>query len=205
VVLDISIIRYPLVDEDAEEDQVAKPPYMKFKLDLTWPDCNVKTEVIKSELLDSGKRVREPLEIETVGDFAGHVNYMSKFRPIFRPVKMWAHQQKMKDPQYGIVFKLVKVEVEPNKNSNNVYQNYLQGDIFVDDDEDEAEAPTVFSGVEKVAEEVVETKKTSKKVVKEDSDSSDDSYESDDSDDSDSEEPVQKVAPKKKGGKKATK
>jgi uncharacterized LabA/DUF88 family protein len=145
-----SIIRYPLVDEDAEEDQVAKPPYMKFKLDLTWPDCNVKTEVIKSELLDSGKRVREPLEIETVGDFAGHVNYMSKFRPIFRPVKMWAHQQKMKDPQYGIVFKLVKVEVEPNKNSNNVYQNYLQGDIFVDDDEDEAEAPTVFSGVEKV-------------------------------------------------------
>merc|ERR1711871_1011765 len=133
-----SIVRLPLEDEDAE---VTRPAYMKLKLDLTWPDSNVKTEVFSSELLDSGKRQRKKLDVETVTDFANHMNYMCKFRPVFRPVKMWAHQSKMKDPGYGIVFKLIKVEVEPSNNSNSVYQNYLQGDVFVDDEDDVATQP----------------------------------------------------------------
>ena len=70
-------------------------------------------------------------------EFANHMPYMCKFRPVFRPVKMWAHQSKMKDPGYGIVFKLIKVEVEPSNKGSSAYQNYLQGDVFVDDDEDE--------------------------------------------------------------------
>lgn len=197
-----TIIRQPLADEDEE---VTRPAYMKLKLDLTWPDCNVKTVVVKSELLDSGKRAREELEVETVSDFANNVNYMCKFRPIFRPVKMWAHQQKMKDPQFGIVFKLIKIEVEPSKNNNSLYQNYLSGDVFLDDEEEEA-APV--KKVEAVVEKQTSKKSSKKssqqaKKVVEDSDSSDDSESSDDSDeDSDSEEVVTKKAAPKKGSKK---
>ena len=192
-----TIVRQPLVDED---DEVTRPAYMKLKLDLTWPDCNVKTVVVKSELLDTGKRVREELEVETVGDFANHVNYMCKFRPIFRPVKMWAHQQKMKDPQYGIVFKLIKIEVEPSKNNNSLYQNYLSGDVFLDDDE-EVSTPKVAASKE--TETVKKSSAKQSKRVVEDSDSSDESESSDDSDDSDSEEEVvTKKAAAKKGSKK---
>lgn len=176
------------IPED-EEAEVQRPRYMKLKLDLTWPECNVKTEVMKSELLESGKRVREPIEIETVSDFASNVGYMSKFRPIFRPVKMWAHQQKMKDPAYGIVFKLVKIEVEPNKNTSSMYQNYLQGDVFLDDEE-EAEEQDTTSKPETVFK--VEEKVAAKKALNSDSE------DSDSSDDSDSEEEV-KANPVKKG------
>ena len=184
-----TIIRQPVADEDEE---VTRPPYMKLKLDLTWPDCNVKTVVVKSELLESGKRVREEVEVETVNDFTSHVNYMCKFRPIFRPVKMWAHQQKMKDPQFGIVFKLIKIEVEPNKNSNSLYQNYLSGDVFLDDEEEEETKPNV---------EMQSTEKTSKKASKQLVDNSDSSEGSESSDsDSDSDE---EVVPKKGKSKKS--
>merc|ERR1711907_576485 len=150
-----SIVRYPPTDEDEE---VSRPPYMKLKLDLTWPDSNVKTEVYSSELLDSGKRAREAIDVETVTDFANNLNYMCKFRPVFRPVKMWAHQQKMKDPQFGIVFKLIKIEVEPSKNNNSLYQNYLSGDVFLDDEEEEAPTKRVEATAEKQT-----SKKSSKK------------------------------------------
>ena len=117
---------------------------------------------------------------------------MCKFRPIFRPVKMWAHQKNMKDPAYGIVFKLVKVEVEPNKNSNNLYQNYLQGDVFLDDEDDveledgsKSTPETVFKVDTKAEKQVLDSDS-------EDSDSSDDS-------DSESEEEVKAKPPPKKG------
>ena len=179
-----SIVRSPLTDEDEE---VTRPAYMKLKLDLTWPDSNVKTEVFSSELLENGKRERKKINIDTVTDFATHMPYMCKFRPVFRPVKMWAHQSKMKDPGYGIVFKLIKVEVEPSKNSNSVYQNYLQGDVFVDDDEEEdTSAPTVFQATNSIKK--AEATTASKNVE----DSSDDS----DSSDSDSEDEKQVVQTK---------
>lgn len=175
-----------------EEAEVQRPSYMKLKLDLTWPECNVKTEVIKSELLDNGKRVREPISVETVSDFANNVNYMCKFRPIFRPVKMWAHQKNMKDPAYGIVFKLVKVEVEPNKNSNNLYQNYLQGDVFLDDEDD----VELEDGSKSTPETVFKVDaKAEKQVLDSDSEDSDSSDESE----SESEEEVKAKPPAKKG------
>ena len=196
-----TIVRQPLSDED---DEVTRPSYMKLKLDLTWPDSMVKTTVVKSELLDTGKRVREELEVQTVGDFAKHVNYMCKFRPIFRPVKMWGHQQKMKDPQYGIVFKLIKIEVEPNKNNNSLYQDYMSGDIFIDDDDDEEESTQQVTKTDTSKKTSKKSSKKSSKKVVEDSDSSDESDSSDDSDDSDSEEEVvTKKAASKKGSKKS--
>jgi len=220
-----SIVRSPLTDEDEE---VTRPAYMKLKLDLTWPDSNVKTEVFSSELLENGKRERKKINIDTVTDFATHMPYMCKFRPVFRPVKMWAHQSKMKDPGYGIVFKLIKVEVEPSKNSNSVYQNYLQGDVFVDDDEEEdTSAPTVFQATNSIKKAEATTASKNVEDSSDDSDSSDSDSEdekqvvqtktpvtkskgkkTDDSSDSDSEdeEPVVKAKPpaKKSKGKKVS-
>lgn len=196
-----SIVRAPLSDEDEE---VTRPPYMKLKLDLTWPDSNVKTEVFSSELLDSGKRERKKLEIETVSEFANHMPYMCKFRPVFRPVKMWAHQSKMKDPGYGIVFKLIKVEVEPSNKGSSAYQNYLQGDVFVDDDEDEQgqvkppPAPAVAQNTMFSADKPGTASKVS---VDESEDDSEDS-ESSDSDSDSEEEPVQKTSSKNKSSSK---
>jgi len=187
-----SIVRSPLSDEDEE---VSRPPYMKLKLDLTWPDSNVKTEVFSSELLDSGKRQRKKIEIETVTDFANNMPYMCKFRPVFRPVKMWAHQSKMKDPGYGIVFKLIKVEVEPSNNANSVYQNYLQGDVFVDDDDDSA--PTQAASSVSAPSASASKKASAKAKVEESEEDSDDS-ESSDSDSDSEDEPVQKKSSGKK-------
>ena len=188
-----SIVRTPLADEDEE---INRPPYMKLKLDLTWPDSNVKTEVFSSELLDNGKRERKKLEIETVTEFANHMPYMCKFRPVFRPVKMWAHQSKMKDPGYGIVFKLIKVEVEPSNNGNSAYQNYLQGDVFVDDEDDE---PT--PAAQKVEAPAVKVSTPTKAVVEDSDDDSEDSESSESDSDSD-EEAVQKTSSKKKSSSK---
>ena len=154
------IIRFP-----EEDEENPRPPYMKLKLDLTWPDNNVKTEVWKSEVLD-GKRVRERLPVNTITEAAEHIRYLCKYRCVYRPIKIWAHQQKMKDPGYGIVFKLIKIEVEPNKSSSSAYQTYLQGNVFIDDD-DEVEQMSHKTATDTVSE-------VSNKVVI-DSDSSDES------------------------------
>lgn len=199
------IVRYPLVDE---EEETNKPPYMKLKLDLTWPDSNVKTEVYKSELLDSGKRSRERVEVESVSEFASHLCYLSKFRPMMRPVKLWAHQTKMANPKYGIVFKLIKVEVEPSKSANSDINNYLQGDVFIDDDEEVevVETSQVMLSTPAVEKSTKKDDSTSKKVVEKSEDSESDSDSDSESDsDSDSEErPPKKVAQKKGKSKKAS-
>jgi hypothetical protein len=189
------IVRYPTNDE--EEDEPSKPPYMKIKLDLTWPEGNVKTEVWKSEVLESGNRARSKVEIETVTEFATHVNYMCKFRSIFRPVKLWAHQSKMKDPSYGIVFRLVKVEVEPSSSSNASVQNYLEGDVFVDND-DEVPSTTVQS-VKKVEAVKVETKKVVENNSSDDESESESESDSDSDSDSEDEKPKAKATSKGKG------
>ena len=104
----------PIIREPEEDDEGnTRPPYMKLKLDTSWPEGDVLTEVYTSEMVmdeESGKEVRKRTKVEltTVTEFAANVTYMCRFRPVFRPVKMWAHQQKMKDPQYGIVFKAIK-------------------------------------------------------------------------------------------------
>jgi len=130
-------------DDDEKEtkvkDSAPRPPYMKIKLDMSWPDNDVKTQVFNS-VLDptSNKRVRTKIEnIKSIDDFANVVRYLSNVRLMFRPVKFWAHQLTKKDPQCGIVFKLLKVEVEPNKSSNSMYKQIYENDNFIDDDDDE--------------------------------------------------------------------
>lgn len=189
----------PIIRESVEDDDGnVKPAYMKLKLDTSWPDGNVKTELYKSELVD-GKRKRELVSATTVTDVAKFLSYQTKFKPIFRPVKMWAHNTKMAKPEYGVVFKLLKVEFEPSVSSNNM--SSYEGDAFIDDEDDEdEEAPaevdepvTVFKSKEK------------KQEVVEDSDDDEDSDESSDDDDSDSDEPPKKSVVKAKGKAKSAK
>lgn len=84
-------------DDDEKDkkksDAPPRPPYMKIKLDTTWPDNNVKTQVFNSILnKDTGKRTRTKVEnINTVDDFANAVRFLSNVRLMFRPVKYWAH------------------------------------------------------------------------------------------------------------------
>ena len=135
-------------------------------------------------------------------EVAKYLSYMTKYRPVFRPVKMWGHNSKMPKPEYGIVFKLLKAEFEPNSNGNSSYQDYLDGDAFIDDDDEEVQTTAVDS--KKEPETVfTATKKTSKTVeLDEDDDEEDSDNDSDESsEDSDSEEvkkPVKKSAAKGK-------
>jgi len=187
----------PIIRESQEDDDGnVKPAYMKLKLDTSWPDGNVKTELYKSELIDN-KRVREIVSATNVTEVAKYLSYMTKYKPIFRPVKMWAQNQKMPKPEYGVVFKLLKVEFEPNKSGNNSYSDYMTGDAFIDDeDEDESTQKVQEVKEEKTVFQKTESKAKSSKKVEEDSDEDDDSSDDDSEDDSDSEEAPKKVAAK---------
>lgn len=125
--------------EKVNKDTPPRPPYMKVKLDTTWPDNEVKTQVFLSELDKNNKRIRTKLDnIKTVDDFANAVRFLSNVRLIIRPVKYWAHQATKKDPQCGIVWKLVKIEVEPPKSSNTMYKQIYESDNFIDSDTEDS-------------------------------------------------------------------
>merc|ERR1712072_392508 len=188
--------------QEDEDDDNSKPPYMKLKLNTSWPEGNVTTKVFLTEKLDDGTVKRTLQEVESVTDFATHVRYLCNFRPLFTPVKMWAQQHKMKDPKYGIVFKLIAIEVEPMANSSSSYQNFQSSDLFIDD----TNVPTTTI---QTSESKVESSKLVQKLDDDDEDEDDSSDESsDDSSDESDEEPVQKVKSKAKGkskGKKSSK
>ncbi len=169
-------------DED-DEDAVRRPDYMKLKFDTSWPDHEILTKVYTSVLGEDGKRKREPVEVSTVNDVANVVTYQSKIRPIVRPVKIWAQLPNRSDPLYGIVWKIVKIEVEPSDNSGgSLYKSYYNNDAFLDSDDDDDEA------------EVTNNNNVMNEDVDDSSDSSDDS--------SDEEEIKVKAKSKKKGKKK---
>ncbi len=139
------ICRVPVEDEEEDEDKDKKkskyprPPYMKVKLDATWPETKITTQVFTSIMKD-GKREREKQEVESVDDFANHVRYLSKIRPIITPVKGWCEKKaKMgsNEMQYGLTFKLVKVEVEPHVGGGSNMSQYMNNDAFIDSDDDD--------------------------------------------------------------------
>lgn len=140
------------VNDDSDDENTVKkdapprPAYMKVKLDTTWPDNEVKTLVFNSVLDANNKRIRTKVDhIKSIDDFANAVRFLSNVRLIMRPVKLWAHNTSKKDPQCGIVFKLVKIEVEPPKSSNTMYKQIYESDNFIDSDTDEPPLPPLPS------------------------------------------------------------
>ncbi len=136
------ICRVPMEEEDEEDEKKKKyprPPYMKVKLDATWPETKILTQVYTSVMKD-GKREREKQTVESVDDFANVVRYLSKIRPIIQPVKAWCEKKgKMgKDYlEYGMTFKLIKIEVEPHVGGGSNISQYLNNDAFIDSDDEE--------------------------------------------------------------------
>ena len=156
-------------DEDTKKKEVKplanRPPYVKLKLDLTWPDNNVRTKVFSSELdMESNKRSRTKIDVTTIDDFASIIRYQSNIRCIAKPFKAWAHPPSKKDPEYGVGWKVIRVEVEKVEGSS-VYKSMYESEKFIDSDTEE---------------ELPEVKQTQAKVVE--IVASDDSDESDESD-----------------------
>jgi len=162
-------------EEESKKPKAPRPPYLKLKFDLTWPDKKVKTTVFESILnTTTNKRDRKKIDVSSIDDVANSLRYMSTVRPIARCVKLWAHNDKKKDPQYGLTFKLIKVEVEPAPRMGNLVssKDIQESSAFVDSDDDNDEIKTVFTATaKKVQQPVVATAQSTKD---DDSDESDD-------------------------------
>jgi hypothetical protein len=169
------IFRLPQEDDGpkdpSKKDYGPKHPYMKLKIDTTYPDNKVKSIVFSSVLDSNGKRVRTKVNnIVSIDDIASQICFMCKFRAIGRPVKLWAQAANKKDPTYGLTFKMSKVEVEPPTKTKSNVKQYLESDEFIDSD-NESETVDTPSIALTVKPEVAEVESDS------DSDESDDSDE----------------------------
>jgi hypothetical protein len=131
-------------DESDDEDNKDKkkkpsaprPPYFKLKLKLSYPDKIVESKVFESdEAHDTKKRTRTKLEVSTIDDFAKYVRYQSKIRCVAKPFKIWAHALSKKDPEFGISFRLERVEVDKASISGS-YKSVFDSENFIDSDDE---------------------------------------------------------------------
>jgi hypothetical protein len=135
--------------KDSKYKRPSYPFYMKLKLDTTYPDYNLKTPVFLSEPKEvDGKQTRErtKTEVNTSDEMAKQV-WLSKIRPIVRPVKLWAQPANKKGASYGVTFKIVRLEVEPKKGNN--LQKYVESDTFLDSDDETTHNEPVSKSVAK--------------------------------------------------------
>jgi hypothetical protein len=138
---------YRLPQEDDEEDSKKKnpnkkdygpkPPFIKLKIDTTYPDGRIATTVYKS-VMENGKRVRTKIDnIETIDDLHDHISFLSKVLSYVTISKVWAHNLKSTtSPKYGVTFKMLKAEYEPRQRNSSNIQQFINSEIFVDDEED---------------------------------------------------------------------
>lgn len=178
--------------EDAKSSTAQfRPPYFKAKLKTNYESGNVETVVYKKENSDRSK-----VKVTTLTELESLVTYRSTIRLVVMPNKLWAAKN-MQGKKYGITLKITHLEVEPVVRSS--MRDYVEGDAFLDSDDEGATATT--------------TQKTQSKVVADDSedesddesevlntkslgDALDDDSEDDDSDSDSEEEPVVKKSTK---------
>jgi len=156
-------------DEDTSKvvtkTSVTKLPYMKGKLDIEYGTDNIKTKVFNSVLEDSNeseKRKRTPIEVTTVDDICSVVKYKSRIRCVLKPFKGWAHPVSKKDPEFGIGWKVIRIEVD-NVQMNQSSLN--DSNEFIDSDSED-ELPKITSQSQSKVE-------PTRSKIEEDSDSSD--------------------------------
>lgn len=169
-----------------------KLPYLTARIDTSYPDGKIKTTIFPSSLNEQGQRVRESAidSFESIDDFAQYVPYKRcMVRPVLQPFKVWAKAANMKDPDYGISFKVVKLEVEiTSQTSGALPESFLKADSFLDSDDDEEDKKTSYASVTKKVMTTPEqkkekdvplapTKKAATKVESSDDDSSSDEEE----------------------------
>ncbi len=134
----VPLVKIPLPkDEDEEDDgKDEKPPHMKIRLDVSWPDVAIKTEVYLSTMNEHGKRERTRVPVSTVDEISQYVRYRCNYSLIIEPVKMWLDKKpKMGSDkiQYGITLKTTKVQVEPSEYAQ---KSQTSNSDFIDNDDD---------------------------------------------------------------------
>ena len=78
-------------------------PYIKVKLDTSYPENHILTEV-----WHSGEGIKAQCQFDNIDDFALCVPFKSDIRMIVKVVKLWVVNK-----QYGLTIKLKKIEVKP--------------------------------------------------------------------------------------------
>lgn len=125
------IVREPLVDEE-EEPENRKPPYIKLMFPTTYPDGNITTNIFWNK--EDGNPP-EKQEVNTPDEAMKAIPYLSTNRFIISPVKTWAHQSKMKDPQYGLTFKIIQIETKHGSSGGGGINKFLNSGQFIGDEE----------------------------------------------------------------------
>ena len=132
-----TLISHPIEDEDADPKKIKRIPSIKVRLDLSYPDNNIKTVVYNATADKDGKVIRTKVDnINSIDDFSRHFRWKSNARMIIRFAKIWAHPSTKKDPEYGVILKMVKVEVEAPTEAKSSVKAYLENDTFLDSDEE---------------------------------------------------------------------
>jgi hypothetical protein len=188
-----SCFRLPQEEEEdtkPKKDKKVYPrhPYMKFKIDTTYPENKIRTVVFTS-IMENGKRIRNKVEgIETIDEFSNYLTYKCRYRPIIRLVKFWAQPSNMKEPTFGFTFKLIKVEIEPAPKKGTDIREFLEADTFLDSDKesDKEETKLEKPKKEETSKAVAAPSASSKKIAQVDSSSESES-------ESESEEPIKVV------------
>jgi hypothetical protein len=91
-------------------------PYIKVKLDTSYPENQILTEV-----WHSGDGTKAQCQFDNIDDFALCVPFKSDIRMIVKVVKLWVINNK-----YGLTIKLKKIEVKP-------LESYAKQIDFIDD------------------------------------------------------------------------
>lgn len=149
--------------KDAKFKRPHYPYYMKVKLDTTYPDYKIKTEVFLSEMKED-KRTRTKVDLSTIDEMAKQV-WLHKIRAVIQGVKLWAQPPNKKSAGYGLTFKMKRVEVEPTRSGGAVKS--ANSDAFLDSDNEDEEQTTVQTTAAKPAASVT------KKVESDDEESDD--------------------------------
>lgn len=128
----VPIVREPLVDEEEDSvDSPKKPTYIKLTFATSYPDGNITTNVFWNK--EDGNPP-EKQDVNTPDEAMKAVPYLSTNRFIISPVKTWAQQPKMKDPQYGVTFKIIQVESKHQSSGGGLNQ-FLNSNAFIGDEE----------------------------------------------------------------------
>ena len=211
------IFRLPQEGDDEDDDpknkkkiKSPKHPYIKLKLDYTYPDHKIKSKVYILSVDSNNVKNRTKVEdIETVDDFAKIVAWKSKIHPIAQPIKLWAQNPSKKDPTYGVTFRLIQVEMEPNMEES---MNELDSDDFLNSD-DETEnviakpksKPIVLNSKDNIATQPLPSKEKKQILIESESESESDKEDdkNDEESESDGSESSEEIKPSKKNVPKA--
>ena len=96
-----------MVDED-DPNKDKKLPYIKLIFCTSYPEGNITTNVFLNR--ESEEKPPMKQDVNTPDDAMSAIPYLSTNQYIISPVKTWAQLPKMKDPQYGLTFKIIQVE-----------------------------------------------------------------------------------------------